>query len=424
MNCRPRDIRVAALNWNLNGKRWVMAMVGSLKNSATRFLSLAGIVLLAVWSGRARAADYPLPPAVPDRIGRAQIFVYGIKDKHVLLGKRDIVWGDGGEKVPGLYSIKYMMTDRDPDRKHDIAWYRANHPDWVAYQGDRETPAHEFKYAWGYNTPVDFNNPAVREYLFDTNVKADVGNHRFEAIGVDNVECRNGWQRGGVWSNGLWRQQYSGTKVDPAFARDVADWMGWLAERVHAAGMSLVANHYPHLEDQTGYRLVAAKLDIICDEHGYSRDCKPLLTDQKWLQYLSLFADLARSKPVIVIDQLARDRSQVTPAVVNWALANYLLMKGDRTYVAWPMYNRYGRLDEYPELYLPIGRPLEAFVRDGQVFRRRFEKALALVNPARGASVTYRLGRRKWRDLAGTPRSGEVSLPPVSGLVLVPYTSR
>ena len=393
-----------------------MAIIGQ-RNELKRL----GLVVIASLLA-SHAAEIPLPPPVPDRIGRAQIFSYRIKDRQALVGKRDLVWGDAGQKVSGVYSIKYMPTDRDPEKKHDIAWYKTNHPDWIAYQGDRESPAHEFKYAWGYNTPVDFNNPAVREYLFAVNVKPDVATRRYEGIGVDNVECRNEWHRAGVWGADGWHQLYAGgkQKVDPAFARDVAAWMGWLGARVHAAGMALVANHYPHLDDEAGYRLVATKLDIILDEHGYTRDGKAMLTDAKWLSYISLFAELARTKPIVVIDQLAKEPAGITPTVRNWSLANYLLMKGDRTYLAWPLENTYGQLDEYPDLYLQVGRPLEPFVQDGLVYRRRFEHALALVNSQNKSGATCDIGPGRWRDLGGAQYSGVVSLPPASGLVLVP----
>jgi hypothetical protein len=59
-----------------------------------------------------------------------------------------------------------MMTDRDPEEKHNIDWYKANHPDWVSYKNDRISPAHEFRYSFGFDTPVDVMNPAVREYLW------------------------------------------------------------------------------------------------------------------------------------------------------------------------------------------------------------------------------------------------------------------
>jgi hypothetical protein len=383
-----------------------------------KFLSLVYLLLALAVPYPANAADIPLPPLVPDRIGRAQIFVGKIKDKRALQGKRDIIWGDQGEKLPDVYSLKYMQTDRDPDRTHDVAWYKINHPDWLVYQNDRESPAHEFKYDWGYNTPVDITNPEVREYLFEVNLKSTLGTGRYESIAIDNVFCTNDWHRAGVWQEGIWRQQYQGAKVDPVFARDVADWMKWLAERAHAAGMSLSANHYPKLDDEAGYRLIANELDIIVDEHGYTRKGKPMFTDEKWRQYVSLFADLAQTKPIVVIDQLTEGPDPPTPAVINWALANYLLMKGDRTYVAWPMDNGYGRIDEYPELYLPIGRPLESFVGVGDVFQRRFEKAIAIVNPASKASATYQVPPGKWRDLAGSEHSGIITLPPASGLVL------
>ena len=263
-------------------------------------------------------------------------------------------------------------------------------------------------------------NPAVREYLWEANLGKILGTHNFEGIAVDNVECRNEYLRGGVWKNGDWRQRYEGTKKsDAAYARDTAEWMEWLASRAHAAGMSLVANHYPHVDDEAGYRLVASKLDIICDEQGYTRGGKAMASDDTWVKKMTLFAELARTKPIIVIDQLTKDPATVTPEVINWALANYLLMKGDWTYVAWPTEDAYGKFDDYPELYLPIGRPLEPFTRDGGIYRRRFEKVLALVNPAKSASASYQLDPGRWHDLHGTERQGTLELPPGSGLVLV-----
>ena len=84
-----------------------------------------------------------LPPPVPDRIGRAQIFVYGFKDRNILRGRRDIVWADAGEKIPGVYAMSYMEMDRDPEHSHDLAWYRTHNPDWLVYKRDRISPAHE-----------------------------------------------------------------------------------------------------------------------------------------------------------------------------------------------------------------------------------------------------------------------------------------
>lgn len=381
----------------------------------------AASLSLCLLAGAACADEPPawsLPAAVPDRIGRAQVFVHQLQDRSVLATTRDFVWGDDGPKLDGVYGAKYMMVDRDPDRKHDQAWYEANHPDWLVYKADRAEPAHEFKYKWGYNSPVDIANPAVRQYLFDYSIKPIIESGRCSCVGVDNVECINLWSRAGVRADGDWRQLYSGQKVDPAFARDVADWLGWLADRVHAAGLSLAANHYPHLEDEAGYRLVADKLDIILDEHGFTRAGKAFVKGDNWLKYMTLFADLARTKAIVTIDQLAKTRAEITPELRNWSLANHLLMKGDHSYLSWQDQDDYGALVEYAELYLPTGRALEAFAKDGDVYRRRFEEVLALVNPSPTATASYPL-EGNWHDLQGDARRGTLALPPLSGLVLI-----
>lgn len=382
------------------------------------------LLMLAIGPRPAGAAGYPMPPSVADRIGRAQIFAYGVKDRNAMIGKRDIIWGDGGEKIPGIYALHYMTVDRDTVREHNLDWYKANHPDWVAYKNDQTTVANEFKYDFGYYTPVDIANPEVRQYLWDANVKEYVGTGRFEGICVDNVGAVNDWHRAGVWKNGVWHQEYTGQAIDPTYAQGVADWVKWLASRTHEAGMSLTLNLYPtchgdKVDDEADFRLIANEADIILDEHGYIRKGKPMETDKLWLDYVSLWADLARTKGVIVDDQIAEERSQATPAAVSWALANYLMIKGDRTYVAWPMQYGSAELNDFPELYLPIGRPLEDFHPVGQVYQRRFEKVTAVVNPSSKTAADYSVPEGKWHDLRGAPLSGTVSLPPASALVLV-----
>ena len=390
--------------------------------SATRLC--AAIALMALTALPVVAAGYSLPVSVPDRIGRAQIFAYGIKDRNDMVGKRDIIWGDSGTKVPGIYALHYMTVGRDTVREHDLEWYKANHPDWVVYRDDRTTVANEFKYTFGYYTPVDFANPEVRQYLWDAFVQPYVGAGRYEGICVDNVGATNVWHRAGVFKDGVWNQEYTGQAVDPTYAQGVADWIKWMATRVHEAGMSLTLNLYPTchregLDDEPGFRLIANEADTILDEHGFTRKGKPLVTDKLWLAYVSLWADLARTKGIIVDDKIAEDRSQATPAVINWALANYLMIKGDRTYVAWPMQYGAAEMNDFPELYLSIGRPLEDFRPVDQVYQRRFEKAIAVINPSSKTAADYGIPAGQWRDLQGAAQSGTVSLPPASGLVLV-----
>ncbi|MGE5269760.1 MAG: hypothetical protein ACM3JG_08830 [Thiohalocapsa sp.] len=382
------------------------------------------LLLTALRPGEAAAECRTLPPAVPDRVGRAQIFVHGLKDKAVLRGKRDIIWGDYGDKVPNIYSMTYMAADRDPNHQHQVDWYRANHPDWVMYKCDRKSPAHSFHYDYGYDTPVDIADPAVRQYLWDANPDLAQLGSRYEADAVDNVQATNDFGRCGVWHGGVWVQRYSGGRGDPGYAHDVAAWMKWLGERVHAAGACLAANHYFGGLDLAGFKEVAAELDIIVDEHGFTRGCKPMVSDDAWRQRIALFRDLARSKPVVIIDQVCPTEAGINRAVLDWSLANYLLLKGERSYLAIVPENKYGQLQDFPELYLETGLPQGDFTVERGVYVRHFAKALALVNPSSKAAASYDLGERQWRDLDGKSLTGRLELPPGTARVLVPATPR
>src|SRR2546429_9873306 len=56
---------------------------------------------------------------------------------------------------------------------HDLAHWKAAHPDWVLYKCDRVTPAYEFG---DPNMPLDFANPALVSWQIQTYVQpAKVG---------------------------------------------------------------------------------------------------------------------------------------------------------------------------------------------------------------------------------------------------------
>src|SRR6185437_1458422 len=127
---------------------------------------VASCCLLLALSAPVYAVCPKLPALVPDRIGRLQVFEWRIPDRGILYRRRDVIWGDGRTKIPGTFSLRYMMVDRDGDRKHDIAWYEKNHPDELVYQCDRRTIANEYRYSYGYDAPVDIDNADVRERLW------------------------------------------------------------------------------------------------------------------------------------------------------------------------------------------------------------------------------------------------------------------
>lgn len=353
-----------------------------------------------------------LPPIVSDRIGRAQIFVDSERTENLLRGKRDIIWGDRGTKASGVYAISYMPADRDPDSSHDITWYEANHPDWVARTCAGE-PANSFRYPRGYLTPLLVARADVREYLFK-DASLALGGDRYQALGVDNLQSVNRWGRCG--SNGV-KGQYSGSRFDPAYVADQAEWLRWLKSRAHSRGKCLAGNLHFNRGDTQGFVTLEKDLDIVIDEGGFTRDCRPSVLGKDWLTRLRLFATVASKKALVLIDKICPTAREVTSSALNWSVANYLLIKEDRTYLAINPMDTKGRLSDFPALYLKVGNALGVFEQDGPLFYRRYSSALALVNPS-GGSAKFSLEGNRYTTLDGATVEDSVTVAPGSALVL------
>ena len=248
-------------------------------------------------------------------------------------------------------------------------------------------------------------------------------------MAVDNLESTNSWGRCGVKKDGAWVGKYSGAKVDPAYATAVADWLGWLHAEANGAGLCVAGNNYYSGRDIAGFRKTVEPLDIEVDEHGFTRNCKPMDRDQAWVDRITTFRDVARTKPVVIIDQVCPKLEQANRQVLDWSLASYLLFKGDRSYIAITSSTEYGGYYDLPELYLPVGRPLGDFENDSKLYWRRFEHAMAIVNPYSKAAATFDLGRKpfadtRWQDLDGAARTGTITLNPTSAIILMPAAER
>jgi hypothetical protein len=355
-----------------------------------------------------------LPPPVADRIGRAQIFVFAMKDRGVLSGRRDVVWGDKGPPLPGVYSLHYMSGDRDTNPAHDSAWYGARHPDWMLRLCGDHSPTKEFSANY---VAVDLSNRAVREHILE-DALATGAIAAGPAVAVDNIADVNSFASCGIQAADGWRPLFSGRVRDPAFASNVADWVGWLHDQFAQRGLCMMVNHY-YTGDRAAYLAIDAHTDMDLDEGGFTRGCKPLAVGDAWWDRTRLLTDVAKRKPLIVVDQICPDPKAITPALLDWSIANYLLIKGDRTYLA--LTEHYGDLVDFPELYLRTGRPRTGIVRQqGGAVTREFERALAVVNPSQTAPARLRLpSGAGWRDHRGGPPVALLTVAPGGARVLV-----
>jgi hypothetical protein len=359
------------------------------------------------------------PPASADHISRAQLWLHDPAERAAHGRDIAIVWSDDAKapRMPGVYALKYTMADRDPDRTHDLAWYRIHHPDWVVTRCDG-APAPLFTYPWGAFTSVDVNNPAAREYLLHANLDGVLGGSRFDGVGVDNLNPDNPGGRCGEQTARGFHRDFSGRKLDAAFTRRMANWAAWLRQKVNAAGLCLAANDYMSDGDVDGFLKVAAQLDIAVDEHGFTRRGRPLSLDDAWARRIAAYRQVADRKPLIVIDYPTPTAAELTPAALSWSIANFLLIKGPRTYLALTPGDRHALWTELPAMRVNYGPPLGAMQRQGPLAIRRFAHAMAVVNPSPGDTARVVLPPGGWRGLDGRTFDGDLIVAPGEAFVL------
>lgn len=183
---------------------------------------------------------------------------------------------------------------------------------------------------------------------------------------------------------GRWTPQY---QQESQYQADVLHW----ASRMHA----LIKNHFPQAgitmnfgpanvtKPQSFYQMVPF-MDISFMEEGFIGNTQEFLADSGWQQEMLACEYLAaHGKGTFInnylggpLDQLGglatpSTRTSLTHREVNWALANYLLVKGNHTYVGMePRTVISGRVQPDAERLLyrreyraPIGRPIAAATR-------------------------------------------------------------
>src|SRR5262249_8578213 len=136
----------------------------------------------------------------------AQIFNYNISDYSTETGKVDYVWGSQTPIQPsGMYNTAYLPFNRDDNASygrggHDLAWWQANHPDWVEFKCNASTVSEATAFAspgtyvayidTDPNVPLDFTNSAEQAYIESTFIAPWI-QAGYQGMAFDNVEFDN-----------------------------------------------------------------------------------------------------------------------------------------------------------------------------------------------------------------------------------------
>ena len=380
-------------------------------------------------------------PDTTENIHLGLTFDYGMPkhDLTPLAGRVDYIWGASpdfkGRAVPSMHH--YMPFERDAKRD-TLAWLQANHPDWIVYQFDRKTVAWSFNST--HSVPIDITNPEVVAYQMQEAagfLAHPVADHTCPTgIAFDNLGFRNSSHRAGHFDRqGNWVPLFAGTGVarDPLYEQAVAAWSQTVRRhfKEHFPGKTISINFtYQPSVTEAPQRTLMDNADFILWEGGFSWGGSKTLksrfiTDARWQDRVQWLESLnEQGKPFFIVNEVvAAGHDAVTPAQIQWVLANYLLVKGAHSYVSIYPYDPvtekqfYGGFNDRPEYHAAIGHAVSTRYTFQNAQRRDYSNGLVLVNPSGTNTVTVTLPR-PYADLYGKTLT-QITLEPASGVVLL-----
>jgi hypothetical protein len=362
-------------------------------------------------------------PDTTDGIHLEMVFNYNVTRPKTEAGVVDMVWGSNYARQPaGVYNTAYIPYSVD-NFTNTVAWYQANHPDWLEYLCDEKTLAFEF----GTTTlgPLDFANPAVRAYQWANWVDAPL-RQGFGGIAVDTMALTNDWQRCGHFDTaGTWVEQYTGQSEDPAFQHDVLNWESATYQHTHAYSKTATMQvnvTYQFGEPKAANLQLMTTTDLLFDERGFTNfgtAWRHVTTPGEWQTIVDAI-EYVQSKGLCYMTN--GEEPQAATAIGQaerlWVLANYLLIKNHCTYVYMTGQQAYGSLVVFPEYSVPIGHATGAMHRTQGVWEREFSGGLTLVNPY-NESATVTLPPENYVDVNGNPVGATVTMGQQTGMVLL-----
>lgn len=377
-----------------------------------------------------RSNDWALPEPMEHGIARAQIFEWGVPD-HSIYPEKNIafVWSSRQlEEPPGVLASRYRTFDLLADPAIVPAeWVRQNHPEWIMYRQDRQTLAYDYPSDPNHRLlPLDYTNPDVRSWYVDNFIDPVIANG-YPMAAFDLVNVTNNYERAGHFdANGNWVQMYEPGLDNAQYRRDAEAWLAYLTDYLHAHGVSVTANiNVLAFLDPPPERLASAMrmirtVDMWTNEGGFTKGEEIGLADGEWIKQFMLTRYTVSNR---CLTQIALTRSRyladASDQQVDYAIGNYLLTREDCSMLALTGAGDYGSYVERPELFFDIGKPAGDPWRDSSgAWTRSFTGGLVYVNPSSTRTSLVSLPSGTWTDSNGQTYSGQVSLPPISALVL------
>lgn len=385
-----------------------------------------------------------------------QVFDFALSpDQAAAAGPRyELVWGAGisdgnlpqawRSRHDSLLASRYFIMEQS-DPSHPLAWYQANHPDWILYNctsnGDpTQIPAYMQGGAYGKNAPLDIHNPAVIDFQVRAlAIPPAVAAHQ-NALAVDQVVFSNlmGGNAGkgsygcGVYQAGTFVRRYT-SRGDSAWASDTVNWIrtakSILAGEAHH--LKMVVNHPAGSTSNGNEQNLLANVDAAMSEVGFVdyggyKNPSDAGLFKRALNYMAYTQ--SHGVTSLLIDKFVQS-SPVSSTQLEYALATYLMGNNGNAllYVTSGGYGSggYGREHYFPEYQTNIGAPCGSYYGDStspHIFYRKYFNGLAVVNSG-SLPVPYELATlpagRTYRDIEGRAVSNPLAVASNDAYVLL-----
>jgi hypothetical protein len=338
----------------------------------------------------------------------------------------------------------------------DVAWFRANRPDWLLYNCDRTTPLVIDNHG---GVVADFTNPDYVNFKWNTEFVPGMRPARFpfQAIVLDGAFLENQFytpSTGVTWSHacgaydaqGQWVQKFAGIGShadvpDPAFTDAVITYLAEIRRRLHAASppLLLITNTYPRIvynDPIRRARFITAVDGVMIQDGDYGPHSVGDYR-QMWLNHIRFVEDMNAAGKAVYVEQrepgviAETNRSQ---AFTRFVLASYLLAKGHASGIrlrtasgtavhtvddgiSWPP-----EFEAANQIGVPCG-PMSQVAgvdatEDG-LFMREHSGGVSLVNASRTAAYVATLPGGFYTDLYGEPANSPLTVQPLEGVVLL-----
>ncbi len=346
--------------------------------------------------------------------------------------------------VPAYYAPQEtdMSYNAWGDAGHNLAWWTANHPDWILYACTSSgtptgTPAYIAQLPG--NIPLDIHNPAVVAYQVQAAGNYAVANH-YSGLAFDEVLFTNvtgsglgsGYYGCGIYENGTFVRRYNG-QGDSAWKSDTVAWVQ-AAHSILAhdpilgpAHLKLIVNHPAGNISDPSEQAILQNTDADLDETGFSdygnwhASSSLFKLTADWMRY----AQAVGSAPLI-IDKFSQT-APVTSEQTEYSLATYLIGSEGGSGLFVGNSNSYGAEQYLSQYQTSMGAPCGDYYggptldpNNPAIWYRKFANALVVVN---GGSTTNEIAHlptnHTYSDIMGRQISNPLSVASGDAYVLL-----